>query len=905
MNALIRKEVRSILPVWSLAMVLAVVPVWILWPGPQGAMPDSVGILVFAPFVFGVLLLSLTPFGQELNWGTLSVLLAQPVPRRTVWLVKTVVLAVALTAALVGLVVSSHLRVDSILETMKHTVWRNAFDQPSERSNYFINLVAGIRHAALRDTLMVGILAVVTGLAGGLWTTLLLRQVTAAFWLTFLVPVGLLLLAGKVLGNFPEPVAQAGLIVVLAGYSAAGFTWAKRLFLQAQDIQWTGGVVSLTSRSPRAAGEARLGARRPKPLRALWSKEFEIQFINLLLAAGILLLHLLVVAIRKWSAGYLVVHRSVAMSLEAFPVIWLAVPLLIGSTAFAEERKNGTLAGALCLPASRRLQFVIRLAVAMTLGTVCGGVVPLLVEHLAGRIGLGQNPTWEVFFLGANRSAFVFQVFAATGIAGLAFYGSTLARNSLQAIGIGLVVCLGGCLLVFAAEITGMASEFILWRGGLIFFIGVPVLMLAWLTLTYRNSQQLHLDLKVLRRNLLTWLFAILGVAGVTTTIYHRVWEAWLPEEPPHRAFFGAFAGNNRWVQTVPLELPAAKIRTSGLCTSVILPDGRLWLRQSSYGLSQTIAPLRMIASFIGRRSHAGFVEGSGWKDVAVTWNQTFAIKKDGTLWDLSSMNGGEFRPERVGQDRDWVSLCAGAFHFCALKSDGTLWQWGRWNKWLGTSRPPGRPSLPSQVGTDSDWLAIGSSWDFSAAFKSDGSIWRWSWASPKHPVPEPWLNGPCSLPASITMTDHAIACVCRDGTLWLGCDFANSGYSRLVDSQFDKLPSQDLLRWGTDSDWKEIHWVGWGNQAVGIKRDGSMWEWDINVANGMRTGWIISPTQPSRYMDWACAGADNNNAFLALARDGSLCLWGDLNHDRPDPYAWLMPSRIKARRMADFSRQR
>lgn len=217
MTALIRKEVRSILPAWSMAMALAVVPVWILWPGPHGAMPDNVGGLVFAPFVFGVLLLSLTPFGQELNWGTLSVLLAQPVARRRLWLVKTVVLAVALTAALVGLVVSSHLRVDSSLETMKHTVWRNAFDQPSERSTYFINLVAGIRHAALRDTMIVGILAVVTGFAGGLWTTLLLRQVTAAFWLTFLVPTGLLLLAGKAMGNFPEPVAQCGVIVVLAG----------------------------------------------------------------------------------------------------------------------------------------------------------------------------------------------------------------------------------------------------------------------------------------------------------------------------------------------------------------------------------------------------------------------------------------------------------------------------------------------------------------------------------------------------------------------------------------------------------------------------------------------------------------------------------------------------------------
>ncbi len=38
-----------------------------------------------------------------------------------------------------------------------------------------------------------GVVAMVA-LVGGLWTTLLLRQIAAAFWITFLAPAGLLML---------------------------------------------------------------------------------------------------------------------------------------------------------------------------------------------------------------------------------------------------------------------------------------------------------------------------------------------------------------------------------------------------------------------------------------------------------------------------------------------------------------------------------------------------------------------------------------------------------------------------------------------------------------------------------------------------------------------------------------
>ncbi|HTL16972.1 MAG TPA: hypothetical protein VL793_07035, partial [Patescibacteria group bacterium] len=830
--------------------------------------------------------------------------LTQPVARRKLWTAKTVVLATALASILLALFISNHIRVDSTIETLKHTVWRNAFDRPNDRTEYFVRLIAGTRRGAFLETLTFGGLMVLVGFAGGLWTTLLLRQVTAAFWLTLLVPTSLMLLVGKLLGNFPEPVGKAGVIAVLIIYSITGLIWAKRLFLGAQDTQWTGGVVSFPVIFTGTPARNTRGSRSKKVLRALLVREFDAQFVNLLLAAGILVLHLLVIAFRKLNPDYLAVHRSTEMTLEAFPILWLAMPLLIGSVAVAEERKSGTLSASLCLPASRAFQFFTRLFVTMFLGIVCGGVFPLLIEYLAGNLGLGHNPG-DLAISGKNWSTMMFQVFGASAISGLAFYGSSLARNTLQAIGLGVLACLAGCLVGLGAIRAGELCEVFRWSGPLVQSIGWPILLLTWLLLTFRNSQQLQLDARNWSRNGIAWLAAIVVAAGVTTTLYHRAWEAWMPQEPEHRSFPTVLRNNGEPFNFSPHGWASrAKIQSSSFRTAALLPDGHLWLSQPKNQAGLMVRTDRgiVITRMPKGASHSGFVEGSNWKDVAVSWNQTFAIKKDGSLWNLSALKEGEFAPERIGQSSDWDTLCAGVDRFCALKVDGTLWRWGLTFRGLGANAIPGEMSTPVQVGTEADWAALCSSQATFAAFKPDSSVWRWNGGSAKHSQPEPWLTGPCSNPVSIALNDQALACVCPDGTLWLGCDSSNSQYARLTHLQ----PKRgEMVRWGNDSDWKEIHWVSW-NKAVAIKRDGSLWEWNLNEGFSPWSP-AVWPTMPSRYVDWVCAGSQDD-AFLTLAQDGSLCLWGEpmsgayYGPDGYDPSRWLMPSRIKARLIENLS---
>jgi len=318
MNALIRKEVRLLLPAWIGAMILAVAPALtrVFGNGFYGlTVPPVLGTILLAPLL-GMILLALASFGQEFSSGTFSLLLAQPVPRQRLWRVKTVVLAVAL--ALVWTV--------SVL-CIRSMATNGRVDIDNE---YPAQLAVGY-----------GLLAAVA-FAGGLWTTLLLRQVSAAFWFTALIPAIIFAVGAKLLENSSTQMQQWGFVVAFLAYSLVGVLWARRLFLRAQDTQWTGGVISVPAWwSPRIRRQSASWVPQQKPLRALLRKEFQSHQVSLLIAGTMVLLHLVVIVVRKM--GYDPVHPEAAFirSLGFWWLLWMALPPLIGSAAIAEERKHG------------------------------------------------------------------------------------------------------------------------------------------------------------------------------------------------------------------------------------------------------------------------------------------------------------------------------------------------------------------------------------------------------------------------------------------------------------------------------------------------------------------------------------------------------------------------------------
>ena len=96
MNALIRKEVRLLLPSFVIGLVLAF-SIWLI-PDEPGAAPSLRASLISLAFMVSpamLVLMTLSSFGRELSAGTFPFLLAQPVSRSRVWWTKTLLLAAA------------------------------------------------------------------------------------------------------------------------------------------------------------------------------------------------------------------------------------------------------------------------------------------------------------------------------------------------------------------------------------------------------------------------------------------------------------------------------------------------------------------------------------------------------------------------------------------------------------------------------------------------------------------------------------------------------------------------------------------------------------------------------------------------------------------------------------------
>lgn len=231
----------------------------------------------------------------------------------------------------------------------------------------------------------------------------------------------------------------------------------------------------------------------------------------------------------------------------------------------------------------------------------------------------------------------------------------------------------------------------------------------------------------------------------------------------------------------------------------------------------------------------------ANWSKVSMSFNaSTMAVKTDGTLWTWGRNNFGQLglgnttdysSPKQVGALTGWLNVCSSYGSSFALKTNGTLWSWGKNNYGqLGLGNTT-YVSSPVQVGALTTWSQVSAQGQTTLALKTDGTLWAWG-------------RGDI-------------------GGLGLGNETSYSSPTQV----------------GALTNWS---WIAGGLlRGLATKTDGTLWAWGYNNEGVLGIGNVTnysSPKQVGALTNWSKVYAQTDNTYrtLAVKTNGTLWGWGN-----------------------------
>lgn len=219
------------------------------------------------------------------------------------------------------------------------------------------------------------------------------------------------------------------------------------------------------------------------------------------------------------------------------------------------------------------------------------------------------------------------------------------------------------------------------------------------------------------------------------------------------------------------------------------------------------------------------------WKLIAFTNNGRYALKEDGSLWNLLTST-------RIGEEDNWVSISGATDKAVGLREDGTIWYWT--NNAAGTYE-----NNMVQIATDATWKFVSSSGGGICGIKTDGTLWRFPNNVMNAPTQEGTDNDWKAAYGGPTRM-HAIK---ENGTIW---SRANNNSSGMLGLGEEVSNAYELTQIGTATDWKKIS-VG-GAHVYALKEDGTLFGWGDNEYRQLGDGTTTdryAPVQIGEEGEW------------------------------------------------------